>query len=486
MKKGALLLIALIALSSLRLLLIPQWPLHNDEAAYAEIIDEFMRSPLQLIPHYLGNPISWKPSAGFYLYLPIIASLNFLFPGISPEFAYRAAPAFFAVLSTIVLFFLARDLYGERHALTAAFIFTVANATLVSTNMLLLDSALLLIILLAIHSYIRAEKDGRWLPAASAFSILAALTKTYVAFLIPLLAFLALFNAKKRRDIPFLLSLLSVPAAMLAYAALFSLSVPDGFREIGSSYIYDLVGRLYTNPLTAIARNSTTLFNHLFPWLLLAPAGLFLLNWKKAEDRLLAWWSALSLIPLMSSSGFFWYFLISIPPLSLLAGRALFRLKPLHSAALLLALLALSLAAFPGLMTEPNEAKGQMEAGKFLAGKGSVLSLTETGAPTVFFYKFHNEAQPDYSSVRQMVANPFGIESYTAFKSMHEIVFETYERNELADANADYIKSLISAHRPANVLMSSKLYAIYSKEPLPNCHTSFSSADLQLLILSCQ
>ncbi len=494
MRKSALILIALIVFSCLRFLLIPQSPLHNDEAVYAEIIDEFLRSPAQILPHYLGNPISWKPPAGFYLYLPAIASLNFLFPGIPPEFAYRAAPAFFAAISTLALFFLVREFFGEREAFAAAFIFTVANGALFPTSLLLLDSALLLSIIWALHCYLRSAKDARWLIPAAAFSVLAALTKTYVALIIPLLA-LAYFTSRqkcgigdallgRKRNNAFLLSLLSVPAAMLAYWALFALLAPDGFREIGSSYIYDFVGRLYTNPLTAIANNAATAFQYFFPWVLLAPAGFFLLNWKKAEDRLLAWWCAISLIPLASSSGYFWYFLMAAPPLSILAARALLRLNRWHAAIIATAFLALSLTAYQGFAQPPGGASAQAQAGEFLAGKGSVLSLTETGVPTVFFYKFHNEARPGYPSVKQMVAEPYGVESYTAFRTMREIVFQTLEPNSLKGADAAYVRSLISSSQKENVLMDARLYGIYSEDPDPAYTLAFSSQDLQLFVVS--
>jgi len=485
LKKGALLLIALLALLSLRLLLLPQWPLHDDEAVYAEILDEYSHNPLQLIPHYLGSPVSWKPPAAFYMYLAVAAPLGLLFPGIPPEFAYRAAPAMFALLSAAALFFLARRLFGEAEAFAATFIFATANATIVPTSYFLLDSALLFLILLALNAYLLAARDSRWLIAAAAFSILAALTKTYVALLIPLAAYAYFRTSGKRMDAPFYASLLAVPAAMLAYMLLFAALVPGGLSDSFSSYLYDIVGRVYTSTLTAIARNATTFFAYFFPWVLLAPAGFFLLRWGRAEDRALAWWSAISLLPLVSSSGYFWYYLPAVPPLSILAARALLRLRPLYAALLATAFAAISLSALLAFLSAPGAASGQVEAGLFLSGRGGVLAMTEAGVPTVLFYKFHYEAEPDYGSVTQMVAEPFAAESYTAFRSMLDLVFGTVGPSGLEQPDAAHLRSLITSSGKPNVLMSIRLYQIYSEDPLPQCGLEFVSSDLQLVALYC-
>jgi len=486
-KKNTLIFAALILAALLRFLLIPATPLYQDEAVYAEIITELLHNPLQFIPHYLGEPIAWKPPAGFYSYAGVVAVLNAVLPQLPLGYTFRAAPALFTAISIFTLYFFLRELFTEREAFYASICFALANQTLITTNALLLDSALMFFILLALLAYVKALKSRGWLLPAALFSFLATLTKTYVAFIIPISAFALYYYIDKRelKERWFLLSLLSVPLAMLLYAIAFSFAVPGGLREITSSYLYDAIGRMSSqNLVQQINANSADLFKQMFPWSLLAIAGAAFINLRRAEDKFACLWAAVSLIPLANSTGYFWYCLPAVPPLSFLVARSLAKLKPAHSLAALLILSIFSLLTCP-LFSDALEAPfEQMRIGILLQNKEKVLTLTETGVPTILFYKFSGENAPHYSGVKQMVADPHGLESYTAFK-LGDLVFDTYEKNMLSNPTPEYIQTLISSNSPDAVVISHRIYEVYSKHPLENYSVAVISKDESYYLLEC-
>lgn len=473
---AAVFVVLLLAVSLARLFLLSAQPLNDDSAVYAEMVRETIENPAQIIPHYLGNPVSWKPSAAFYLYAPATAIFSAALPALPMEMAFRFGPALASIACAFVLFGIGRRLFGAQEGFISAVIFLTANETLAVANLMLLDTALLLFVLLALYSYMRSLEDRRWLAAAFIFSALAALTKTYVALLAPLLgiAYYYSFAPRSLRKPAFVASLLAVPLAMLAYAALFSLMVPDGFRDIVSAYVYDAIARIFVSG-PGLLYNVLDAAKFMFPWSLFAPAGIALLSLRKAEDRFLLVWACLAAIPILGAKGYFWYYLVAVPPLALLSVRALSMLKPQHLTAALLLCLLLSFANCGELVTDLFEVNGdQAAAGMFLAREcESTLLISERGIPAVTFYKFSSGGCRDYSSLRQMVAEPYGIESYVAAKTMWEIVFDRVERNSLANATPEYLHSLMSGY--GTVVMEKRFYGIYEKEPLPGYSEVFFS-----------
>jgi hypothetical protein len=220
----------------------------------------------------------------------------------------------------------------------------------------------------------------------------------------------------------------------------------------------------------------------MFPWSLLAIAGAAFINLRRAEDKFACIWAAVSLIPLASSTGYFWYYLPAVPPLSILVARSLMKLRPAHSLATLLALSVFSLLVYPSFAGNPEDSSEQMRIGISLQNKEKVLTLTETGVPTILFYKFSGEKAPRYSGVKQLVADPYGIESYTAFK-MGDLVFGTYEKNMLSNPTPEYVRALISSNSPDGVVISHRIYEVYSKKPLEGYLPVFSSEDEEYFVL---
>jgi len=480
-KQGALFLAVLLIAAAARFPLISTAPLCQDDAVYGQIITELLANPLQVIPHYLGSPAAWKPPAGFYTYAAITAAISAAIPRLPIEYAFRAAPALLAALSVFTLYFLLRELFDERQAFFAAITFALANQTLTTANSLLLDSALLFFGLLALFCYVKSLKSktpDRWLIVAASFSALAALTKTYAAFFIPITAFALYYYYDKRRlqGRVFISSLLAAPAAIIVYAGVYAVMVPDGLRDILSAYIYDALGRVSGSLAQQVAGNSTDLFERMFPWGLFAIAGIALLNLKRKEDRFAVIWAAASLIPLASSTGYFWYYLPAVPPLSLFAARAFSKLKPAHAYALIAFLALVSLTIYASFNEPENAAREQMSAGLALGGSASVLTLTERGVPAVMHYKFQGEQPPNYAGAKQMVADPWGLESYTVF-GMSQLVFSEPPANGLANPTPLYISSLIECRRPDAVLMEKEIYLAYSQAPIPGYALTFQSGD---------
>lgn len=467
----------LLTFAALRFALIPTFPLFGDEAVYAEITEEMLRSP-GLIPTYLGNPVSWKPPVSFWAYAPVLFTVRALFPGMPLEVAHRIAPAVFAVLSTLALFHLARELFSERHALIAALIFTSMNQTLATTNLLTLEGPLLFFMLLAMHAYVKGAGSRAWALAAL-FSSAAALTKTFSSLLIPVFAFVHYaWNRKRELHEPgFLLSLLAAPVALALYALVFFALVPYG-TDIIVSY-YDLAMRFSGYGIAHfLAGNFTDVFHSMFPWSALALASLPLLDLRKPRNVTLAAWLLLAAVPLLSFRGYFWYYLLLAPPVALLCAMALVRLDGWRAHAALAIGIALSLSIYSSFVQQPAGAADQKEAGIFLRGK-EVLSLTESGMPGVFLYKF-SEGPPDYSSTEQMVADPFGIESYTASPSLSDLIFGP---NELANASARSLGKLIAASGKDYILLDARHYELYATAPLPEYSLAFVSSGRELYVL---
>lgn len=472
---AAVFVVLLLAVSLARLFLLSAQPLNDDSAVYAEMVRETIENPAQLVPHYLGNPVSWKPPIAFYLYAAATAAFSAALPQLPMEMAFRFGPALASIACAFVLFAIGRRLFGAKEGFLSAVIFLTANEALAVAHIIFLDTLLLLFVLLALYSYMRSLEDRKWLAAAFIFSALAALTKTYVALLAPLLGIAYYYSsARPLRTPAFIASLLAVPLAMLAYAALFSLLVPDGFRDILSSYVYDLVARIFISG-PGFLYNMLDVVKMTFPWSLLAPAGIALLSLRKAEGRFLLLWAGVAAISVLGAKGYFWYYLVAVPPVALLSARALSALKPLHLAAAFLLCLLLSFAAYDELVTTAFAVNGDQAAtGMFLAREcGSTLLISENGVPAVAFYKFSSGSCRDYASMGQIAANTSGPESYTTFKTMWEIVFDRVERNSLANATPAYLHSIMNSY--GTVVMEKRFYEVYEKEPLPGYSPAYFS-----------
>jgi 4-amino-4-deoxy-L-arabinose transferase-like glycosyltransferase len=479
---------------AIHLCYLPSIPLQGDEAVYAEIIDEFMHNPAP-IPHFMGHVISWKPPLGFAVYSAIIYSFHALNSSIPLEVYYRLPSLIFGVLSTLALYFLVRKLYGEEAAFFSSFIFTANVISIAIGDVLMLETLVLFLLILGVALYMEGERNKKYFYYAGFVGALLFLTKSIIAFLLPALAIAYYFGNKKLGENQewgraFLISLAAVPLAMSLYAMLFFMNAPIGKGgDITISYIYDLFFRVYGKSEQPMLLLNTIEFLKLtLPWSILLFAGFLTLKLSRREDRFVFLWAVLMLVFLGASQFYDWYYLIVLPPFSILCAKPLLQIKnskfftPIF---LLLFLLSFPYIANPAFMNYhfvPEQSLlERVEIGFFLKGKTDIISITEQGIPETVFYKFHGESPPDYSGFEMKVLDPTSPGSYIAFTTS-EIALEVAPTQNLTDSQQ--VKNLFTnVSNNAYVVMDSNVYNTYSSSPLENYIIDFNSSQGSYIVL---
>lgn len=478
---------------AIRLYYLPATPIYGDEAAYAEIIDEFSRNP-SLIPHYMGHIVSWKPTFGFAVYSLIINVLWTLNPQIPLEVAYRVPSVVFGVLSTLALYFLVRKLYGEELAFFSSILFTTNCISVAISEGLLLDSLVLFLLISGIIFYIDGQRDKKNFYYAGFTGALLFLTKSIIALMLPVLAISYYVRDRKigrdvKRGTAFLLSLSAVPLTMFLYALLFFLHAPLGKGgDITATYVYDIFFRVYMQPKfePSLLLNTIEFLKLTVPWCILFFSGILLTKLSDREDRFIFLWLLLTLAFVGAGQFYSWYYLQVLPPFSVICAKPLLHVKNKRSfLPILLLLLLLSLPHFanPSFMdsyisSSPLNIE-KMETGLFLRNRYSVQSITEKGIPEIAFYKFHGESQPNYSRFQITVLDPFAIGSYTAYLTVSEIVLGKAQKLNLTQPDEVWLLMNNSRY----VLMDSEVYRIYSEFPLQNYSVAFNSSQGSYVVL---
>jgi len=478
---------------AIRLYYLPAMPIYGDEAAYAEIIDEFSRNP-SLIPHYMGHIVSWKPTFGFAVYSLIINVLWTLNPQIPLEVAYRVPSVVFGVLSTLALYFLVRKLYGEELAFFSSILFTTNCISVAISEALLLDALVLFLLISGVLFYAEGERNKKYFYYAGLAGALLFLTKSIIALMLPALA-ISYYVGNKGigRDVnkgkAFLLSLSAVPLAMFLYALLFFLHAPLGKGgDITVSYVYDIFFRVYahTNFEPSLLSNTIQFLKLTVPWCIFFFSGVTLMKLSERNDRFIFIWLLLTLVFLGAGQFYSWYYLQVLPPFSVICAKSLVEVKkkrfflPAFLLLLLLSLPYIANSAFMDSYLHPYPINAEkMEAGLFLRNRYDILSITEKGIPEVVFYKFYGENKPNYSSFQMIVLDPFAIGSYTAYPTLSEIVMGRVHKRNLTDP--DDVKLFINNSN--YVMMDSKVYGVYSFSPLQNYSVVFNSSEGSYVIL---
>ncbi|MEW6036062.1 MAG: glycosyltransferase family 39 protein [Candidatus Micrarchaeota archaeon] len=366
-----LLLVALFLLT--RLPLLTYLPLTKDEAIYAVMIEEQVRSPT-LVPTFLGYPVSWKPILFFWVY-SILSRLP-----LPLELAYRLPSLLFGMISVPLLYHIFREAGGASRTLAffSTAIFQLSLISLYPNSALLLDSLMFLIILLAFYLYTQ-QKAGRYrFLLCAALSILAFFTKFILAAMIPVLAagYFWQNGRKTLKDPLFLLSLLAVPSALAVNVLLFGQAGITTENEIplASNVVAGGLG----GQLNSVFGALVAIFLGAGFWAVLSLQGI-LKFWK--ESRFMALWASLTLLPLLLASLLFWYYLPVLPAISFFSALLLLRWdgkeRPDALFAIVFCMLAaVSLAsAFYIEFLVYGASKPEMEAGLLLAGKENVLII---------------------------------------------------------------------------------------------------------------
>ncbi len=486
--RNALFISVLILLSlAISLYYMPSAPLLNDEAVYAEMIDEFIRTPT-LVPHFMGHVVSWKPILGFATYAIFISGFHILNPAMPVEFLYRFPSIIFGVLSAVAVYFIGRKFYGEEVALLSAVIFAVNPVSVVLNESLLLENLTLFLLLSGVLLYIEGERDRKYLYYGGFLGALLFLTKSIMAFLLPALAVAYYLGNRKMGNYrqmgkSFLLSLAGVPLAMLLYSLVFFMSAPAGQgADARVMYIYDAIRVWAMGGKPVLLLNSIEFLKLSLPWSIMFFAGLLAINLRKREDRFIFIWLVLMLVFLGAGQFYSRYYLPLVPPFSIICARAFMQVRDRKFfLPLLLLLLFASTPDFtnPAFMSSniPTAAPRSQNAqvGFFLRNKSGILSITTEGIPETVFYKFHGESAPNYTGFEMKVLNPASSEGYIAYRTISEIALELAPTINLTDSQQ--VKSWIgNSSNNAYVVMDSDVYRVYSSSPLRNYSVVFNSS----------
>ena len=159
-----------------------------DEGRNAEVGREMAASGDWITPHYNGFVYLDKPAVFFWM---VAASFKTL--GVS-EGAARFPSALMALATMLLVWFLARRMFGDSPGLRAGLIFAACPLAFVLAREVIFDMTLTLLVTIAMTAFWVLEEGGfrgRWLNALM-FAAMgkAIITKGFVGVLIPLVAIL--------------------------------------------------------------------------------------------------------------------------------------------------------------------------------------------------------------------------------------------------------------------------------------------------------
>lgn len=386
---GRLILLA-AAYAIIRLPLLFVMPLMQDEAVYAVMFEEQRAHPA-LLPTFLGHAVSWKPPL-FFWSTALLSQVP-----LPMEAAYRWPTFIYGLIAIVPLYFLLRNSGASRNVASATVaIFLLSLPTAYADTVALTDSLFFLFMASALYLYTEARLGQNRFIAAGVLSFLAFFTKQLVPLAIPALAaayFLTRKGGKETlRNPVFLLSLAATPAAFVLHALLLQ-SVALAQELYVSELLTHIGGMGAFNPLEMVIGSAQTLLLGAGLWVILAVLGL----WKHWRSELfMAFWLALSVVPLFSAYYMAWHYLPVMPAIAYFAALALLRWEGKEKADAFFAMFFAAVCVFSlasivftyNILYSPYVA--QKEAGLLLAGKENVLII---GAyqPGIIAYKAATE-----------------------------------------------------------------------------------------------
>ena len=302
-----------------------------DEGRNAEVGREMLVSGDWITPHYNGFAYLDKPAVYFWM---VAASLKTF--GVS-EGAARLPSALMAVATMLLVWFLARRMFGDSAGLRAGLVFAACPLALVLAREVIFDMTLTFLVTVAMVAFWLAEEsDFRrpWFDALMFAAMgLAVITKGFVGILIPLIAIL-IYEAARGRWREWLRlrwgwGLLVFLAAALPWFIAVSMRNPDFPR-------YAFWNESLKRFTTGAAHRGGGIFYYIpvflggfFPWsLFLLLAGWNRLRrWRELRQEagrpilfLLCWAAWVFVFFSLSHSKLPTYFLPAIVPLSILMG----------------------------------------------------------------------------------------------------------------------------------------------------------------------
>ncbi len=393
-----------------RLPLLTYLPLIKDEGVYSVMIAEQHLNPT-IIPTFFGYMVNWKPPLFFWAYSAV--SMPLFDAGLPLEAAFRL-PSFIFGLATIpVLYGIFKNLKISREAASLSLlIFLLSYPTLYPDAALLLDSLNFFLISCSLYLYTSddssapARASGSWrFAAAGALAFAAFFTKLVIAFMAPVLAVVYAFTASRKnlRDPLFLASLLAVPLAYLLNAQILAAAGFSGDPYHSAFGEHTAIRDGLGQALNALIGSMEILFLGAGLWLALSLFG-FWKHWR--QNKFMAAWYALTVVPLFGGNFMVWYYLPVMPAIAYFATMLLIRWDGTDRLdsffAIFFAMLALTtLVLIAGLYDATYKAySSERDAGNFLVGKPGV-EIVGYYSPGLLAYKTLGDlkatgAEPDF------------------------------------------------------------------------------------------
>jgi 4-amino-4-deoxy-L-arabinose transferase-like glycosyltransferase len=327
------LLLLLVVAASLFLAGLGSLPLlEPDEGRNAEVAREMLASGDWLTPHFNTFTYLDKPPVHFWL-----VATAFKLCGIR-EWAARAPSVLMALATLLLVWFLARRMFGDSAGLRAGLVLATCPLVMAFSRLVIFDMTLLFFLTLAMASFWLAEAaDFRALGLeALMFAAMgvATITKGPVGFLLPLLSILAYQAVRGRlgelKRLRWGLGLGVFLAVVLPWFIAVSVRHPDfpryalwqeSLRRFATGELHRKGGLLYYLPVY---------FAGFFPWsLFLVFAGWNRLKrWRELKQEanrsavfLLIWAVVVFLFFTISQSKLPGYFLPAVVPLSILLAQ---------------------------------------------------------------------------------------------------------------------------------------------------------------------
>ena len=302
-----------------------------DEGRNAEVGREMLVSGDWITPHFNGFAYLDKPAVHFWM---VAASMKTF--GVS-ESAARLPSALMGAGTMLLVWFLARRMFGNAAALRAGLIFAACPLALFLAREVIFDMTLTFFVTLAMVAFWVEEESacrGPWGVLMFAAMGVAVITKGFVGILIPLIAIFIYQAACGRwRDwlrLRWGWGLLVLFAVALPWFIAVSLRNPDfpryalwneSLKRFTSGAAHRGGGFLYYLPV---------FLGGFFPWsfFLLLAGGSRLRRWRELRQEsnrhilfLLSWVVWVFVLFTLSHSKLPAYFLPAIVPLSILMGR---------------------------------------------------------------------------------------------------------------------------------------------------------------------
>lgn len=302
-----------------------------DEGRNAEVGREMVASGDWITPHYNGFVYLDKPAVFFWMEA---ASLKIF--GVS-ETAARLPSAVMALATMLLVWFLARRMFGDTAGLRAGLVFAACPLAFALAREVIFDMTLTFLVTVAMVAFWLVEESGFQRPWFEALMFaamgLAVITKGFVGILIPLVGIL-IYHAARGRAREWLRlrwgwGLLVLLAAALPWFIAVSMRNPDFPRYA----FWDESLKRFT---TTAAHRGGGIFYYIpvflggfFPWsiFLLLAGWNRLRRWRELRQDssrpvvfLLSWAAWVFLFFSLSHSKLPTYFLPAIVPLSILVG----------------------------------------------------------------------------------------------------------------------------------------------------------------------